>query len=166
MPAKNHLPEHLIALEAQLANWSPAESQIARDEVMYQCGWAAAEASSARHRQVRWFWPTTSGVLAATVLLMATLLLREGAGAQVALETPSQVAQPTAVAVAAKTPPAPDRPTQRLALLVEKPGWLADRDRALRGDWKEPLRTHAGEPYPTARAKTAFELLRELTAAT
>jgi len=67
-------------------------SSVHREELMYRAGWAAAEAASERRlsRHVgRWFWPATTAALAASVLVLATLLLQREESPPLAQTTPT-----------------------------------------------------------------------------
>jgi len=72
MSAKFGLPSRLEKLEAELRQQVPQDCAVDRDALMYQAGWAAAEVAG----RLRWGWPTTSGLLAASVAVLAFFLVR------------------------------------------------------------------------------------------
>ena len=65
------LPSELKQLEAKLRQQEPQGCAVNRDALMYQAGWAAAEVAG----KLRWGWPATTGVLAASVAILAFMLM-------------------------------------------------------------------------------------------
>ncbi len=169
MSTENSLPSELAAFEARLRKQPLDRVEIDRDELMYQAGWAAAEAA----RKMRWLWPTTSGVLAASVLVLATFLLN--GPEEPPMTTIAEVAPPK-IEVTVPAPvdetPIVSHPT-RYPSRWAQPRWtqrspfLAMRDRALRMEFDEPA-SFAGpasfveidDDY-APKAVTARELMQE-----
>ena len=78
MSAEIELPAELREIERQLQATVLTESSVRMSEVMYLAGWAAAEANLMRVSSQRgWFWPATSGVLGAAVILLGFFLFQE-----------------------------------------------------------------------------------------
>jgi hypothetical protein len=78
------LPPELAQLERQLRDLPLEPAAINREETLYRAGYAAAEAALRGGGGRGWFWPATSGVLAASVLVLSVLLVRGTATPQVA----------------------------------------------------------------------------------
>lgn len=74
------LPPELTDLETQLRKLSLPTAKLNREATLYQCGWAAARAHFHAQRSQRGrMWQAASGVLAASVVVLAIMLARQGA---------------------------------------------------------------------------------------
>ena len=126
-------------------------AQLDRDAVMYEAGWAAAEAKLCAKRGR--LWPATSGVLAASVMVLATLLVDRG-------ETPPVAHNTTLAAREGLTVTPPVLQVRRFSPTDQS--LLAVRERALRGEFPEPTQT-VEQGTPTRHAPvTQRDLLEEL----
>jgi len=67
-------PANFWEVEALLRQFSPVGSEINRDALFYEAGWAAALAQAPV--KTHWVWPTSTSVLAASVLVMAIFLAK------------------------------------------------------------------------------------------
>ncbi|MEM8944695.1 MAG: hypothetical protein AAGD11_05875 [Planctomycetota bacterium] len=161
MSAEADLPKKLREIESRLGQLSPLPSEVNRDMLMYQTGWAAAEAQFARPRA--WLWPATSAALAACLLLMLSAAnLRPSPTPLVDSDTP-RADDPLMVSlprVPRITVPTAKQYPPTATLLVM-------RDRALRSEFDSlSLSTadFAGGVVDEARngPATSRELLREL----
>lgn len=71
------LSPELIALERQLAQWTPAMPRLDRDRLMFEAGRAngAALRKGLAHGLKRgWFWPATATAMTAACLLLGAML--------------------------------------------------------------------------------------------
>ena len=153
------LPSELANFEAQLRQEPLPATGIDRDRLMYQAGWAAAESVQQRN----WLWPATSGGLAASLLVLAGLLIlgTEKPPRMVSVQT---TPLPVESSVATSRPQAPSlslhqRPprqwNENLPLLVM-------RDRALRMEFDEPATASWTNDDSSTEPTTARQLLQEL----
>ncbi|NOY29687.1 MAG: hypothetical protein GXP28_05790 [Planctomycetes bacterium] len=159
MSTKHNLPPELAGFEARLRAEPLAASGVDRDGLMYQAGWAAAEAS----RKSGWLWPTTSVVLAASVVVLAALLLSSSSEmssvARVEVET-----KPVAVPVVVVEPKEPVINTWRQPKLrwTSRSPFLVMRERALRMEFDEPDSMAWADGDYVPKAVTARELMQEI----
>ncbi len=172
MPAKPDLPVELTAelqsVESLLRGFSPVDSEINRDATLYEAGWAAAmmQARGGTH----WVWPATSAVLAASVLVMGSFLVRStGKSSEIVVTevaapqiTKEQVANERVTNEKGLLPVVPE-PEPVISRWTHRSPFLAMRDRALRMEFDEPV-SYAGidDDNDTPKAVTARELMLEL----
>jgi hypothetical protein len=171
MSRHHPLPPDLINLESQLRGLSLPAGKLGRDATLYQCGWAAAEAQfRASQSQHRWIWKSSSGVLAASVMLLSVLLVKQDA-AHEAHSPPSgdgsYARQSVVVELApAAGPVAEARPFPfvnfAMRFAPDDRSLLAVRDRALRGHLPEISHSADQGDVLHRRPKTSRELLDEL----
>ena len=185
------LPDDLAACEARLAAQPLPASRLDRDDVMYRAGWAACEAQwlganvpAAKTPTTRGQtagWSLASAALAASVAVVATLQLQDGAG-------PNRMPLATAAQTKTLEQPADNRAASlrqdgasnapvlaSLAMLKQAPGVEANpaisllnaRDLAISQSSSDRLllqvsltRTRAAAA-PNMAAKTARQLLNE-----
>ena len=164
MPAQPDLPAELPAelseVETFLRGFSPVESAINRDATLYEAGWAAAVAQA--RGGTHWLWPATSAVLAASVLVMASFLVRG------TVESPEVVAEVAAPPVTKEIitkekvllPVVPE-PEPMISRWTHRAPFLAMRDRALRMEFDEPSSVSWSDG-DVLKAVTARELMLEL----
>jgi len=160
MSTEPDLPSELMSFEAQLRRQSLPACRVDRDELMYEAGWAAAEAS----RQKNWLWPATSVVLAASVLALAAFLVRGPEEPRTIVA--AEVATPQTEKKTSVPPVASDPPRYPLRWIPRSP-FLAMRDRALRMEFDEPVSfveplsfVEIDDDY-APKALTARELMQE-----
>ena len=129
------LPTELMELEAHLRGLVLPESRVDRDQLFYEAGLAAAGVDSKSYSLLR--WQLTSGVLAASVLVLSLLWLqRPSEQASVAAES---VAQDSVERMVVETIRAEVDPARRPARSwPESASFLILRDAALRMDLPEP----------------------------
>lgn len=166
MPAEPDLPAELKAVESLLQQFSPVESAINRDTSLYAAGWAAALAQAPT--KSHWLWPTTSGVLAASLLLLITLppappassLQRAGTEPQAPTNQAHKRTTPTQIPFAqAQTPRNFTSPPRRYSPSAPM---LTMRDRALRMEFDEPVSFVGMDDDYVPKTMTARELMQEI----
>ncbi len=163
MSPEPSLPPELASFESQLFKQPLPGSGIDRDELLYQAGWAAAQASRKRN----WLWPTTSGVLAASVLVLALFLIRspEESHTVTLVEAASPKAQ-VAVAEPDLQIPVVSPPEQFSSRWARRSPFLspflAMRERALRMEFEEPVSYSEYDEEDVPKAVTARELMQEI----
>ena len=126
------LPPELAAVETQLRALSLPASQINREQLFYQAGFAAARANVTP--TTRLLWPVTSGALAAAVILLAVLVARTPITIDTVAETTEDL---SAQRIVAEPLLEHHRRTDRRGL--KRAPLLALREQALRGELPEPL---------------------------
>jgi len=129
---------------------------------MYQSGWAAAESA----RKAGRLWPTTSGVLAASVLVLAGLLVSSPSqppADAVSEEVTIAVAEPIVSGHATSNRnPSPKKLKRPLSRWTSNSPFLVMRERALRMEFDEPVvETWADDDQPV-QATTARQLMLEM----
>ena len=164
MSYNDPLPPELTNLEQQLRRLPLPAAKLDREATLYRCGWAAAEAHfHGRQSRRGRIWMSSSGVLAASVVVLSVLLVRQDAARQVA-----EVHASAATAVNAS--PAEDaKPIAEALPFVDfaarfapdDTSLLAVRERALRGILPESAKTANQGEVQFQRPKTSRELLNE-----
>lgn len=164
------LPPELTDLEAQLRRLPLPMAKLSREATLYQCGWAAAEAHVHGQRSRRgWVWMSTSGVLAASVVVLSVLLVKQDA-AQQATSPPSDdgsyARQSVVVEIATTRRPTEGGQTSSfddfaVRFAPDDKSLLAVRERALRGILPEPSQTVDQGEVQFREPKTRRELLDE-----
>ena len=157
MSTENNLPPELTGFEARLRAQPLEATSVDRDQLMYQAGWAAAEAN----RKTTWLWPTTSGVLAASLLLLTGLLLRSETISNQLAEV--QEVSPTVVeskkeslaAVPAIEEIRETKPRWRSSLQVKR---LLDRHRK----YAQPASFAENDAPPRSQSITARQLMLDI----
>jgi len=166
MSSEHNLPPELTSFEAKLRTESLADSRVNRDELMYQAGWAAAESA----RKTGWLWPTTSSVLAASVLVLAGLLVSSPAESPedvVSEEETIAVAEPTVSAGGHARTNRKIIPSQKIAKRpvsrwASNSPFLVMRERALRMEFDEPVVEIGSDDDQPVQATTARQLMLEM----
>jgi len=166
------LPAELTNLETRLRSLPLPTARLSREATLYQCGWAAAEAHYHDQQSQRgWIWKATSAVLAASVVVLSILQVKEDAARDVAETFPPvmTVDQAPGKDVVADQGPVAPRVSQSPPLLdfairfaPDDRSLLAVRDRALRGVLPELSQTAEQGDGSHRRPKTRRELLDEL----
>ena len=159
------LPDELRNIERLCAGFSPTSSEVNRDTLMYQAGWAAAEVQTAS--QPSRFWPTVSAVLAASLLLVLinpTSLLQRG-NKQAQAQLPITIGQSeNEVDSAVPTTRFESVYSATVRKYPPQASLLAMRERALRFEFDEPgadyVATEHFDEVPMTPS-TNRELLRE-----
>jgi hypothetical protein len=145
-------------------------AKLSRETTLYQCGWAAAEAHfrGARSRGA-WIWQASSGVLAASVVVLGVLLVKQDA-AQQAASPPSGDGSYARQSVVVERAPATRAIAEARPLPVvdfavrfapDDSSMLAVRERALRGILPESAKTADQGEAQYREPKTHRELLDE-----
>lgn len=164
------LPPELADLESHLRGLPLPPGKFNRDETLYRAGWAAAEAHCRKWGGSR-MWPVISGVLAASVLILGALLVRQGEAPQVADVDNARPVQPeTPHGLAHGSAPEMGAPSNETRLPLEfaprfapaEHSLLALRDRALLGVLPDLSDPGDQGDAPVPRAKTRRELLTDL----
>ncbi len=163
MRSEPHLPPELAEIEAGLRQLSWPSARVNREQLFYQAGWAAARANldPTSSGNSRLLWPTTSGVLATAVVVLAVLVARTPTTVPTVIEATVPALEQPAEQVVAK--PQVETLARRSRLTfrhwAETAPLLAMRERALRGEFTEPSLAVSltTAPVPT----TARELMRE-----
>ncbi len=169
MPAQPDLPVELTTelreVETLLQQFSPVESEINRDASLYAAGWAAALAHAPTRSH--WLWPTTSAVLAASLLLLITLptvppaSLLQRAGTEPQAPTKQAHTLTTTHPNLTQIPPLQIFTPPPRAYSPTAP-MLTMRNRALRMEFNDPVSfTELDEDF-TPKVMTARELMQEL----
>jgi len=162
MPTEPKLPAELSDVETLLKQFSPTDSEINRDVLMYQAGWAAATAQAPARTHL--LWPAISAAFAASLLLVIALTTRplQRSGTEPINPRPlnptQAIAKPTASIGAPEVVRARPVPRKRYS---PKAPLLAMRERALRQDYDDlPLNILSDDSPPPVDI-THRQLLRE-----
>lgn len=166
MSADDYLSHELTDIEMQLRQLSIIPTSVDRDAALFDAGWAAAETvwqQRAHRAKDHSKWRTTSGVLAASIAVLALLLVDRDASRQV-------VMSPAVTPVHSEGSPRSAKPRRllppRRSVSVESV-WshgarlLSRRDMALREVFAEPWELPDDVEIPVSEIKSARELLRE-----
>lgn len=179
--------QNIDPVEARLGALVPVAPQVDRDALMYQAGWAAAQAvpRGLNSRKVSpQFWKVTTGLMTAATVILALMLFRqpdssstrivqtvESGDLEKTVEDPSLLADiPEAVAILDVVADESRRPAARHAsyvLVHPSANYLALREVALtRGvdDWPIDYRQPTSEASrePSNRTSTVRQLMNEL----
>lgn len=172
MSDNDFLPPELTDLETQLRRLPLPAAKLSREATLYQCGWAAAQTHFHASQSRRgWIWMSSSAVLAASVVVLSVLLVKQEAVPEVAdVRTSATAVDPTPLEDAvidhapAPRPIAQVKPLPFFDFVVrfapDDRSLLAVRDRALRGDLPEISSADQGD-VSHRRPKTSRELLDE-----
>ncbi len=165
MRSEPHLPPELAKIETGLRQLSLPSARVNREQLFYQAGWAAAQANLDPNLSgtPRLLWPTTSGVLAAAVVVLAVLVARTPTTVPTVVEaTVPALEQPTEQVVAKpQVEPFARRSLPTIRHWAETAPLLAMRERALRGEFPEPSLAVSLTVAPHPRTMTARELMQE-----
>lgn len=173
MSDNDFLPPELTDLETQLRRLPLPAAKLSREATLYQCGWAAAEAHfRSAHSRSGWIWMSSSAALAASVLVLSVLLVKQEATPEVAeMRATATAVDPTPLEDAvidhapAPRPIAQAKPLPFFDFAVrfapDDRSLLAVRDRALRGDLPEISHSADQGDVSHRRPKTSRELLNE-----
>ena len=165
MSIEDKLSPELASFEARLREHPLEASGVNRDQLMYQAGLAAAAAA----RKTNWVWPTTSGVLAASVLVLVSLLATktqelpsEGRHEPVVIATTEPPVSDTGPAISEPNN-LPRRKAQNRPILrwTSNSPFFAMRERALRMEFDEPVPVTWSEEEYASEPTTAKQLLQE-----
>jgi len=169
----DELPAELIAVESLLQQFVPVESVIDREVTLYEAGWAAAE--SRLPKKSHWLWPTTSGVLAASLLLLIAFpltspLQRGESERPISIQQAHKRRSPSPLSPSQLTPSqpahAPSKPPRSLTPLPRRPfspaPFLAMRERALHMEFNEPTSFVGMDDDLPTKTFTVRELMQEL----
>ena len=169
------LTSDLTQLESKLRGISLPASRLNREEVLYQAGWeAACHQLASRHskRLSRWFWPTSSCVLAATIALLlavpglrsahenhAPLNANPSTGDELATRTTNLPANSARRSTRTVRPP-----VDYIDLISVRPLCSTSHLRFFRFENDEPVHDAAIHPidFSSPPAKTRREILQEM----
>lgn len=163
------LPPELAEIESHLRDLPVSSACLDRDETLYRAGWAAAVVQIHRGASGHgWFWPATSAMLAASVLILS-LFLVDGDGTRatmVAHEKPLPSGEGLGRSETVEVESAPAESHLPLAFArrfsPDDQSLLAVRDRALRGLFTVRPHTASLDDCTIREAKTNRELLNEM----
>lgn len=152
MSTDDRLSPELSQIENDLRQLPLGPTRVDRDATLFGAGWAAAEANRTNRLKV---WQAASGVLAASVAVLALTLIDHK--------------PPTALSVAASQRDAkPEQPldwTPAPRIRAAQGTPLYERELALRGVFPEPpdfdFNNNDDEDFSMGKVKSARELLKE-----
>ncbi len=135
------LSDDLAAIEARMHLLAPGASQLNRDELMYQAGWAAARARVDAPRPSLRLWQAATGVLAASLLIALTQLVPDESAAVSSVPI-AEVTANTEPQVSTDEPKGPVKVVPYSASIRSTAPLLVMRARALNQDFSElPIRS-------------------------
>ena len=166
MSIDDDLPTELNRIEGELRQLSLVATGVDRDATMYDAGWAAADSlwkSRSQRARDSSVWRITTGVLAASVALLALLLVQRDSpvprGEPVVVERPTGQVQPSTESQRREFP----MPRRGLATSRWSSGTslLSRRELALREALSDVPQRPDNVALPVGQIKSARELLRE-----
>ncbi|MDZ4782398.1 MAG: hypothetical protein SGJ19_19305 [Planctomycetia bacterium] len=148
MPRDASTPDPLSGFEKQLQSLRPTAA-LGRDQLMFRAGQASVERGVTPRRW--WLLAATNGISAlAAGLLVAMTMQPEPRAEEQVVERPAPPAPPA---------PAIEAPPVRSA--DAEFGYLALRNRAIQGDWREPLVISSNTGWEKSAATPSYRQLLE-----